>query len=448
MPESPPLTPGAPAAAPAASAGPSPSDTAPAPFPLHDRFRSLRHRNFRLYWLGQLTSLIGTWMQSVAQGWLMHRLTSSPFMLGFLAFTQFVPVLMFSLWAGVIADRVDKRRLLLITQSGFLIQAALLATLVSLNVAQPWMVLVMAFVYGTLNAFDLPVRQAFLVELVGKEDLTNGIALNSAAFNTARVIGPAIAGVLVATIGEAGCFWINAVSYIAVIASLIQIRIAHTAAGAVTRTGSSLIEGVRYAIATGPIRNLLGLLGFISGLGFQFMVLLPVYARDILHSDAMGFGWLVSSFGVGSLLSAVLMTRRVERWDLRRNLMIGLISAAIGMGGFAWSRSMPLSLAAGFLAGFGLILYVASTNTLLQLTTEDRMRGRVMSLYTLMFIGTAPFGALICGVIAQRYGAPWATSLSAFTLLLGAIWITHRLRVIAAREAAAVAPPTHIEKLG
>jgi len=414
---------------------------------LRDRFRALRHRNFRLYWTGQLTSLIGTWMQSVAQGWLMHELTSSAFMLGLLVFTQFVPVLFFSLWAGVIADRVDKRRFLIVTQSSAFVQAALLATIVSLGIARPWMVLVLAFFYGTFNAFDLPARQAFLVEMVGKEDLGNGIALNSAAFNTARVIGPAIAGILVARVGEAGCFWINALSYLAVIWSLWRIRVATRAESATGDARKRLMEGVRYAMGTSQIRNLLILLGFMAGIGFQYMVLLPVYARVILKAGADTYGLLVSAFGVGSLVSAILMTRRQGRPELRRNLLLGLVSAALGMGVFAWSHTLWLSLATGFLAGFGLILYVASTNTLLQITTEDRFRGRIMSLYTLFFVGTAPFGALLAGGIAQRYGAPWATSLSATVLMLGAVWVLYRLRVIAALEAAS-AVPAEAERVG
>src|SRR5262249_3012439 len=192
-----------------------------------DSFRALRHRNFRLFWFGQLVSLTGTWMQSVAQGWLMYRLTSSPLLLGVLGFTQFVPVVFFSLWAGVIADRVDKRRMILITQALCMAQAAVLALLTSLHVIQPWMVLVLAFAFGTVNAFDLPARQSFLVEMVEKGDLTNAIALNSSAFNMARIVGPAIAGILVALIGEAGCFWVNALSYLAVIWGLWVMRIDH-----------------------------------------------------------------------------------------------------------------------------------------------------------------------------------------------------------------------------
>ena len=412
-------------------------------------FRALRHRNFRLYWTGQLTSLIGTWMQSVAQGWLMYRLTPSPFMLGLLGFCQFAPVLLFSLWAGVVADRVDKRRLLLVTQSVAMAQAVAMAVVSSTGVVQPWMVLGLALLFGVFNAFDLPARQAFLVEMVGKEDLSNAIALNSAAFNAARVIGPAFAGVLVATVGEQGCFWINAISYLAVLYSLWRIQVpVKVAEPDASHAIAHLREGVSYAWRTRPIRNLLLLLGLTSGIGFQYLILLPVYSRDILHAGAGTYGLLVSAFGVGSLLSAVVMTQPLDRWALRRNLLIGLAAAGVGMGTFAWSRSVPLTAAMGFVAGFGLILYVASTNTMLQHSVEDRFRGRVMSLYTLMLIGTAPIGALLIGGLAQRFGAPPATSVSALSLLGGALWVSYRLRVIAAREAALQPTAPMTEKLG
>jgi MFS family permease len=212
---------------------------------------------------------------------------------------------------------------------------------------------------------------------------------------------------------------------------------------------STMREGVDYALRTVQIRNLLLLLGMCAGLGFQYMVLLPVYAREILHADARAYGLMVSAFGLGSLVAAAVLTRPADRWTLRRNLLIGLGSSGVGMGVFAWSRVLPLTLAMGFMAGFGLILYVASTNTLLQLTTEDRFRGRIMSLYTFMFIGTAPLGALMSGSIAQRWGAPVATSASAFMLLSGAFWVFYRLRTLAAREAAErAAVPAFTEKMG
>ena len=414
-------------------------------------FRALRHRNFRLYWTGQLVSLVGTWMQSVAQAWLMHRLTSSALMLGLLGFMQFLPVLLLSLWTGVVVDSMNKRKLLLLTQSAFLIQATLLATAVSTHVVTPWMVLVLAFIFGTINALDLPTRQSFVVELAGKEDLPNAIALNSAAFNTARILGPAVAGVLLATVGEAGCFWLNAVSYIAVITSIARMDLISKPAIPFDRTRAvqNMKEGIRYARSVRPLRNLLTLLGLTAGLGFQYMILLPVYVKDILKTDAKAYGLLVSAFGLGSLLSAAWMTRSHDRWALRRNIFIGLLAGGIGMGTFAWSRTLPLSLAMGFLAGLGLILYVATTNTLIQLSTEDRFRGRVMGLYTLMFVGTAPIGSLITGAVAQRFGAPVATSMSALVLLGGAVWMFQRLRVLATREAVQPVPtPSATEKIG
>ena len=415
---------------------------------LADRFRALRHRNFRLFWCGQLASVIGTWMQMVGQAWLMHRLTDSAWMLGVLGFTQFLPVMLLSLWAGVVADRVDKRRMILITQSLAAVQALLLAAVATTGWIQPWMILVLAFTFGAINAFDLPARQSFLVEMVGKEDLPNAIALNSAAFNAARVVGPAIAGVVLALAGEAVCFWINAASYLVVISMLLRMdvaprRFATTAGDA----AGSLMEGVRYVLATPPIRNLLILLGVMCSLGFQYMTLLPVYARQILRTGSEAYGLMASAFGLGSLLTAIVLTRRQDRWMLRRSLLLALTIAGAGMAMFAWSRALPLTLAMGFACGFGLILYVATTNVLLQLTTEDRFRGRVMSLYTFMFIGTAPVGALTAGAIAQHFGAPVATSVSAGVLLSGALWVAYRLRMLAAREAA-VTPAEHVEKVG
>jgi MFS family permease len=402
-------------------------------------FRALRHRNFRLYWSGQLVSLVGTWMQSVAQGWLMHRLTASAFMLGLLSFTQFIPVLPFALLAGVVADRVDKRRLLLVTQSLMLLQATLIASVVSAGVVKPWMVLALALLYGIVNTFDLPARQSFVIELTGREDLPNGIALNSAAFNTARVLGPAAAGLLLASIGEAGCFWLNALSFVAVLAALWSIRMpAREPSGDARTVAHTLSQGVRYAWATRPIRDLLILLSVCAGIGFQYNVLLPVYTRDVLHAGPKVYGALLAAFGAGSLAAAARMTQKLDRWALRRHLLVGLALGGTGFAVFAWWHWLPAMLAAGALSGFGLILYVSSTNILIQLTTGDEFRGRVMSLYTLMFVGTAPFGALLAGALAQRFGAPVATSVCALVMLAGAFWVSVRLRAIAAREGAAV----------
>jgi MFS family permease len=404
--------------------------------------RSLRHRNFRLYWFSQLVSLSGTWMQGMAQAWLMHRLTSSAFMLGLLGFMQFAPILLVTIWAGVISDRMDKRRLIMITQSASALQAIGMALVVSTGIVQPWMVLALAFAFGVINAFDLPARQSFLIEMVGKEDLPNAIALSSGAFNSARIVGPALAGVAIASIGEGPCFWINAASFLPVIAGLAMMRLPpfEPAEGAGGSHLSRLLEGYRYAAGSGTIRRLLVLVAFCAGLGFQYTVLLPIYANDILGAGAEGMGLLVSAFGIGSILAAAWMTRELDRRALRRNLLAGLLIASAGMGVFAWSRSMPLSLAMGFLAGLGLILYLATTSTLLQTTVEDAFRGRVMSFYTLMFLGTSPIGSLIAGWIAHVFGAPAATSVSAAALFGGAVVVYYRLRAIAAREATAGAP--------
>ena len=415
-------------------------------------FRAFRHRNFRLYWIGQLVSLVGTWMQGVAQAWLMHRITSSAFMLGLLGFVQFLPVLPFSLHAGAIADRVDKRKLLLVTQSMLTLQAVAFAVVAGTGHVRPWMVLALALVYGLANTFDMPARQSFVIEMVGRDDLANGIALNSAAFNAARITGPAIGGLLLAGIGEAGCFWLNAVSFLAVIAGLLMIRLPprEPAPHHAQPIGHNLREGVRYAWENEAIRNLLLLLAMCAGLGFQFNVLLPVYTRDVLHAGPGVYGALFSAFGVGSLIAALRMTQRHDRWALRRHLLAGLATGGVGMAAFAWIHWLPGMLAAGALAGFGLILYVSSTNTLVQMTTTDDYRGRVMSLYTLMFVGTGPFGSLLAGGISQLFGAPVATSLCALFLLAGALWVSARLRVIAARELARgdAATPDESEALG
>ena len=437
------------------------SASPPAASRLPEGLRAFRHRDFRLYFTGQFVSLIGTWMQSVAQGWLMHRLTNSAFMLGLVTFTQFAPTIPLALWAGVVVDRTDRRRLLLVTQCLLLAQAVAMASVVSAGIVRPWMVIALAGVFGVVGTFDLPARQSFVVDMTGKEDLPNGIALNAAAFNAARILGPAAAGILVATVGEAGCFWLNALSFIAVIVSLAMMRSQPGRQAGATPAGSAagqsaeqappavtLRDGVAYAWSNSSIRNLLVLLAVCAGLGFQYNVLLPVYARDVLHSGATTYGWLFSAFGVGSLLAAMRMTVTRERWALRRHLLFGLTSGGLGLAAFAWSRWLPAMVAAAALAGFGLILYVSSTNTLIQLTVEDRFRGRVMSLYTLFFVGTSPFGALAAGAVAQRWGAPVATTACALILLGGALWVSFRLRVIAAREAAARASVPEPEATG
>jgi len=417
--------------------------------PIKSSLRSFEHASYRSYWWAQLVSLIGTWMQTVAQGWLLHRLTGSALMLGYLGAAQFLPVMFFSLWAGVVTDRVDKRRLLAVTQSLLLFQSLVLAILVLTGRIEAWMVISLALAGGAVNAFDLPARQAFIVDLVGKDDLPNAIALNSAAFNTARVLGPAVAGVFIATAGESACFFANTLSFAPILVVLGRLRFPDRPRILVREVfHRSLVDGVRYSWGQLPIRNLLLLLGVTTCFGFQYTVLLPVYARDILRAGSGAYAALATAFGLGSLSAAVSMTRAPDRPGLRRNLFLGLGIATVALAVFAWSRWLPLTALMGFFAGFGLILYVASTNTLLQITTGDAYRGRVMSLYTFMFAGTAPLGALASGWIAEKFGAPVATTFSAASLGAGAIWVFFRLRSLARREAAATAGPAVSEEPG
>jgi len=346
------------------------------------RFSALRHRNFRLYVGGQIISLTGTWMQTVAQGWLMHRLTDSAFWLGLLGFTQFLPVMLLSLWAGAVIDRMDKRRLLCLTQGAFLLQATLLALVVTTGVVRPWMVLALAGVFGMVNAFDMPTRHSFVVEMTSREDIGNAIAINSAVFNSARIVGPAVAGILLATVGEGGCFWLNALSYVAVLVCLARMdlpRREFCRRGA--SLGAGLAEGVRYAWRTRALRNLLLLLGITAGIGFQYQLLLPVYARVVLHAGPKVYGLLLTAFGAGALVGALRLTGRPGRPGLRFNLMLGLGACAVGLGVFAWSRLIPLSLVAGALD--------AAEATLLVAAEISEVEGRGGEVNVLLSLATA-----------------------------------------------------------
>jgi MFS family permease len=403
---------------------------------VHERFPALRSRNYRLYWTGQAISLIGTWMQSVAVSWLVWRLSKSPFLLGLVGVSMTLPILALSLFAGVVADRFVRRRVILITQTFSMLQAITLAALATWGHPPVWLVLALVAVMGIINAFDLPARQSFISETVEPGVLPNAIALHSAIFNAARLLGPALAGVVLATLGEAPCFWINAASYVAVLFGLWRMDLPAPTARTAGR-GSALShirEGVAYAWRTPRLRNLLVLLGTAGSFGFQYTVLVPIYADRILHAGSSGYGILMSAAGIGSLLAALTMTAKQDRKKLRRNLLIGLSLFGAGLIGFSLSRAFPLSFALNLVVGFGMVLYGASTNTLVQSTVDDAYRGRVMSLYTLMFIGTAPLGSFVLGSVALHFGAPWATRISGGLCVLGALWVFHRLRVLARSE--------------
>jgi MFS family permease len=385
----------------------TPPRAVPRPWPRG--VQALGHRNFRLFWVGQLVSLVGTWMQTVAQGWLVLVLTNSALALGVAASLQMAPVLVFGLFGGVLADAVPKRGTLIATQVAQMVLALVLALLVFTGAVQVWHVYVLAILLGLVSAVDMPVRQSFVVEMVGRTDVGNAVALNSAAFNASRIVGPAIAGVVIGTVGIATCFLLNGISFIAVIAGLFAMRtvdlrsrppveVERTWHGVVER----LAEGLSYVRNTPPVFLAIAVLGVTATFGMNFNVLVPVLARDVLHGDASAFGFLMAASGIGSLASAALIAYG-QRPTLRL-LLTGAGVFGVALIGLGISRSFPVSLALMVVLGWGVIAIAATTNTIIQLTVPDELRGRVMSVYTTVFAGSTPFGGLFSGVVAAAAG--------------------------------------------
>jgi MFS family permease len=373
---------------------------------LPNALRALRHRNYRLYWLGQLISLTGTWMQSTAQQWLVYRLTGSPLKLG--------TVMLFSLFAGVVVDRVDKRRFLMVTQSVMMLLALVLAALTFTNLVQYWHLLVLATLLGLTQVFDMPARQAFTVEMVGKEDLMNAIALNSSIFNGARLVGPAVAGLIVARVGEPLAFILNGLSFIAVIVGLRLMRLPRfTPRAGRLAPLADLKEGLRYIGLNRTLLSLVFLAAVPSIFGFPFTTLIPVMAGSVLGLEADGFGVLVSSMGAGALAGAISLALLGGYRHMGRLLTTATFTFAGATAAFALSRAVPLSMLALAFAGWGMVTHLATTNTLVQLQIPDALRGRVMSAYLWGVVGMAPVGALILGSLAEAWGAPGAILLGA-----------------------------------
>ena len=374
-------------------------------------FGALAHRNFRLFLFGQTVSLTGTWMQSVAQGWLVLQLTNSPFYLGLVSALGSLGVLLFTLYAGVIADRTDKRRTVLITQTLQMLQAFALTALVWSGHVTTGSVMVLAAFLGVVAAFDIPTRQAFIYEMVGKEDLMNAIALNTSIFNLTRVLGPVIAGFLIGSKGVAVCFFLNGVSYLAVIASLLAMRlpshIPHT-------THLSAWQGFREVLAflrgDRRVSTLVVLTAIISIFGFPFLLLMPVFARDVLRVGARGYGVLSAAVGFGAVGGALGVAVLGQRIRKGRTLVVAGTTFGVLLTVFASSRVFPLSLAVLVLVGASMIVNNALTNTLLQTLVPDHLRGRVMGFYSFMFVGMAPLGAFQAGAFAERFGAPAAVT--------------------------------------
>jgi MFS family permease len=395
-------------------------------------FRSLQHKNFRLFFIGQGISLIGTWMQQIAMIWLVYRLTNSPFLLGLVGFTAQIPTFLIGSFAGVLADRTNRHRVLIITQSLAMLQALLLAILTLTGNISVWYIFPLSALLGIINAFDVPTRQSFLSEMVDeKEDLANAIALNSSMFNSARLIGPAIAGILIAIIGEGFCFLLNALSFIAVIFSLMLMKITPRIK-TIQDQGvfQGIIEGLRYAWGFKPIRNILMLLALMSVIGMPYTVLMPVFAKDILHGGSHTLGFLASSAGLGALLGALFLASRKNVIGLGRWISYASGIFGVGLLMLSFSKSLLLSLIILFLIGFGMMVQMASSNTIIQTIVDDDKRGRVMSFYTMAFLGMAPIGSLLAGSLASKIGTPTTILISGIACILGALLFSKQLPAI------------------
>jgi MFS family permease len=406
-------------------------------------FRSLRHRNFRLFVGGQLISLIGTWMQTVAQSWLVYRLTGSSLLLGTVGFSSQIPVFLLSPLGGILADRHDRRVIVVATQTASMLLAGALAFFTLSGTVRVWHVITISALLGVVNAFDVPARQSFLVEMVGKDDLMNAIALNSSMFNGARVVGPGIAGLLVAELGEAWCFLLNAASYLAVIAGLLMMQI-HKPRRRVSEGSplAQIIEGFQFAWSTVPVRDILLLVGVISAVGMPYTVLMPIFADQILHGGARGLGILMSATGLGALAGALFLASRSSVRGLGRWVAVAAAGFGVSMGLFAYSPYFWLSAAALVPTGGFMMLQMASSNTLLQAMVPDDLRGRVMALYSMMFMGMAPLGSLFAGAAATGIGAPMAVGLGSAVALIGAALFAVRLPKIRSEARALIVAQT------
>jgi MFS family permease len=385
-----------------------------------DMVRSLKHRNFQLFFSGQMISLVGTWMDNIAEAWLVYRLTGSSLLLGTVAFAGQIPIFLLGPIGGLVADRFDRRSIIVATQTSSMILAFILAFLTLTKRVTVWEVILLASLMGVVNAFDVPARQSFLVEMVGREDLMNAIALNSSMFNSARVIGPSVAGILVASIGEGWCFFANAVSYIAVIAGLLMMRVQRSA---IEEHDASplehILEGFRFVRNTAPIRTLLLLTGAISIVALPYSVLMPIFAARVLHGNARTLGVLMGATGVGALLGALALASRTKLQGLARLVAISCASFGTSLILFSLSRYYPLSVLLLVPVGFFVMVQMAATNTLIQAMVPDRLRGRTMAVYSMMFLGMSPIGALLSGTVADRIGAPWTVAIGGIGAIVG-----------------------------
>ncbi|HWR89334.1 MAG TPA: MFS transporter [Dissulfurispiraceae bacterium] len=380
-----------------------------------NRFSALYVKDFRLFWLGQIISLSGTWMHSVAQSWLVYSLTKSPLWLGIIASLSSLPILLFTLIGGIIADRYPKRNILIITQFLSIIPALFLGILTDSGMIRVWHVGITATFLGTVNAFDIPTRQAFIGEVAGRDSLTNAIALNSMAFNGARIIGPMIAGLVIAGVGLPLCFYLNALSFAAVLFALTRISARGEKSADRQGIGTDIADGLRYMINDKPVFWLMVIISLYSLFGIPYITLLPIIAGEVLDVGARGLSFLIAASGLGSFLAAFHIAYKGE--IPRRELFIPFSGTVFSLAilGIAYSRNFSLSLAIAFFAGWGIVSFLAMSNSFIQHSAPDALRGRVMSLFTLVFLGFAPLGNSIIGLAAHRFGT--VTSLQVFSVI-------------------------------
>jgi len=390
--------------------------------------RAFNHRNYRLFFGGQAISLIGTWMQQVAMSWLVYRLTNSTFLLGVVGFTGQVPIFLFASLAGVFADRHNRHRILIVTQILSMVQALTLAFLTLGGFITVWHIIVLSILLGLINAFDMPARQSFVIEIVEqREDLGNAIALNSFMFNGARLIGPSLAGILIALTGEGTCFLLNGISFFTIILALLAMQVPLRERGkGIEHFWKGLWEGYAYAFTIAPIRSILLYLALISFLVMPYSVLMPFFARDYLHGGPHTLGFLMAASGTGALAGAVYLAMRKTIRGLERIIVVASVTFGLGLIAFAFSRVLALSLATLFFIGFGMIIQMASCNTILQTIVQEDMRGRVMSLFAVAMVGMAPFGSLFAGFLSSRIGPPHTLVISGCICILGALAFTRQ----------------------
>jgi MFS family permease len=391
--------------------------------------RALRHPNFRLFFGGQSISLIGTWMQRIALAWLVYRLTNSAFLLGFVGFSSQIPTFLLAPFAGVLVDRGNRHRMLVATQALAMVQALILSLLVLTATVRIWHIIGLSLVLGIINAFDIPARQAFIVDMVEKrEDLGNAIALNSSMVNGARLLGPSVAGILIAGVGEGTCFLINSLSYLPVIAALLAMKIAlKNLEPERPWIWQGLKDGFIYAFGFAPIRAILLLLGLVSLVGMPYVVLMPVFAKDVLHGGPHALGFLMGASGVGALVGALYLASRRSVLGLGRLIPITASVFGIGLIAFSLSHVLVISLLFILMVGFGQMVQMASSNTVLQTIVDDDKRGRTMSLYTMAFMGMTPFGSLLAGSLASKIGAPGTLIVGGIACLLGSAFFANKL---------------------